>query len=43
MTQRYDPYSALPPVPEYTLRSTDITDGETLAVAQRSDLFGGAA
>lgn len=40
MTQRYDPYGAVPPVPEFTLRSTDIADSETLAVAQRSNLFG---
>lgn len=36
MTERYDPCSAPPPVPEFALRSTGIADGETLAVVQRS-------
>ncbi|MFD5384861.1 hypothetical protein ACFWMG_07820 [Streptomyces sp. NPDC127074] len=42
MTKCYDPYSALPPVPPFALRSTDVdvADGVTLAVAQRSTLFG---
>ncbi|MGW4495752.1 YbhB/YbcL family Raf kinase inhibitor-like protein [Streptomyces sp. NPDC004376] len=41
MTQPFDPYSVLPPVPGFTLRSADIADGQTLDVAQCSGLFGG--
>jgi Raf kinase inhibitor-like YbhB/YbcL family protein len=40
MTRPFDPYSALPPVSAFMLRSTDIADGETLGVPQRSGLFG---
>ncbi|MEU3529951.1 YbhB/YbcL family Raf kinase inhibitor-like protein [Streptomyces sp. NPDC038707] len=40
MSQPFDPYSVLPPVEGFTLRSDDIADGRTLDVAQRSGLFG---
>src|SRR5262245_15893037 len=41
MSHPFDPYSVLPAVPGFALRSTDIADGETLEVAQRSGLLGG--
>lgn len=40
MTGRFDPCGVLPPVPGFTPAGTDITDGETLGVAQRSGMFG---
>ncbi|MEU6664312.1 YbhB/YbcL family Raf kinase inhibitor-like protein [Streptomyces sp. NPDC046821] len=41
MPHAFDPYSALPSVPEFVLHSTDIADGKPLDVAQCSSLFGG--
>ncbi|CAM3088325.1 YbhB/YbcL family Raf kinase inhibitor-like protein [Saccharomonospora xinjiangensis] len=35
-----NPYDALPPVPAFTVRSKDITDGELLPVPQRSGIMG---
>lgn len=35
-----DPYSFLPEVPAFELRSNDISDGQTLPLAQRSGIFG---
>ncbi|MEU4011467.1 YbhB/YbcL family Raf kinase inhibitor-like protein [Streptomyces pseudogriseolus] len=41
MRPRQDPYSTLPAVPPFRLRSEDIADGESLGVAQTSAIFGG--
>lgn len=41
MPQKTDPYSFLPPVLAFRLRSDDIADGQALGVAQRSGIFGG--
>jgi Raf kinase inhibitor-like YbhB/YbcL family protein len=35
-----DPYSFLPEVPVFVLRSNDISDGHALPLAQRSGIFG---
>ncbi|MFF1882243.1 YbhB/YbcL family Raf kinase inhibitor-like protein [Pseudarthrobacter sp. NPDC058196] len=40
MKLEQDPYSRLPQLPEFTLSSTDISDGETLPVAQASGKMG---
>ncbi|MDT8910596.1 YbhB/YbcL family Raf kinase inhibitor-like protein [Amycolatopsis sp. PS_44_ISF1] len=40
MPQSPNPYDFLPDAPSFTLRSTDIADGETLATPQRSGIFG---
>ncbi|WP_370933007.1 YbhB/YbcL family Raf kinase inhibitor-like protein [Amycolatopsis sp. cg13] len=40
MPQPPNPYDYLPSVPSFTLRSTDIADGETLAQPQLSGIFG---
>lgn len=40
MTRSGNPYLELPEVPQFTLRSDDIADGQTLPVAQRSAIFG---
>jgi Raf kinase inhibitor-like YbhB/YbcL family protein len=41
LTRRPDlPYAFLPEVATFTLRSTDIADGETLSLAQVSGIFG---
>jgi len=36
----HNPYADLPPVPSFSLTSTDITDGGTLAAPQVSGIFG---
>ncbi|MCY0961988.1 hypothetical protein [Streptomyces sp. H27-H5] len=41
MSREIDPYSFLPPVPAYSLRSADIADGQALGITQRSGIFGG--
>ncbi|MFB7312215.1 YbhB/YbcL family Raf kinase inhibitor-like protein [Streptomyces sp. NPDC056192] len=41
MPPETNPYSFLPPVPAFRLRSDDIADGQALGVAQRSGIFGG--
>ncbi|GAA3533414.1 YbhB/YbcL family Raf kinase inhibitor-like protein [Amycolatopsis ultiminotia] len=40
MPQRPNPYDFLPSVPSFTLRSTDIAEGETLATPHLSGIFG---
>ncbi|MET9261880.1 YbhB/YbcL family Raf kinase inhibitor-like protein [Amycolatopsis sp. NPDC004079] len=40
MPQPPNPYDYLPSVPSFTLRSTDIADGETLAQPHLSGIFG---
>ncbi|WP_020663870.1 YbhB/YbcL family Raf kinase inhibitor-like protein [Amycolatopsis benzoatilytica] len=40
MPQPPNPYDYLPSVPAFTLRSTDIADGETLAQPHLSGIFG---
>ena len=42
MLETPDPWSVLPPAPAFSLRSHDITDGETVPIAQRSPVMGGA-
>ncbi|NLG47046.1 YbhB/YbcL family Raf kinase inhibitor-like protein [Gordonia sp. (in: high G+C Gram-positive bacteria)] len=36
----YDPYGALPPLPEIAVTSTDFTEGQTLPMPQVSAIFG---
>src|SRR5436309_13123152 len=40
MAQPPNPYDFLPSLPGFTLRSNDVSEGETLANAQVSGLFG---
>ncbi|WP_326567192.1 YbhB/YbcL family Raf kinase inhibitor-like protein [Amycolatopsis rhabdoformis] len=40
MPQTPNPYDFLPSVPSFTLRSTDIAEGETLATPHLSGIFG---
>ncbi|WP_329069426.1 YbhB/YbcL family Raf kinase inhibitor-like protein [Amycolatopsis sp. NBC_01480] len=40
MPQSPNPYDSLPSVPSFTLSSTDIADGETLATPHLSGIFG---
>src|SRR4051812_46661016 len=40
MPQQPGPYESLPDVPSFTLRSTDVADGETLAQPHLSGIFG---
>ncbi|MEV4600484.1 YbhB/YbcL family Raf kinase inhibitor-like protein [Amycolatopsis sp. NPDC049253] len=40
MPQSPNPYDFLPSVPSFTLRSTDIAEGETLATPHLSGIFG---
>jgi Raf kinase inhibitor-like YbhB/YbcL family protein len=40
MPQSPNPYDFLPSAPSFTLRSTDIADGETLATPHLSGIFG---